>query len=224
MYSLPLYLIASMAGSFCLLTQFMSSQGSLSLVKISWIFLSKKDYLVFLTIFLNCFQSSILLVNLYFSRYWLQLLSHQLLKYLVILINFKFSFHILSMEWARVRMMFLSKLTFNRLLVSIELINLMSFSMKVFSSSLSLTIVHFLIWICTLMIGMVIVRGAWSDIRHYSSWIEWFLSFSELNWRNIKSRTELNSWLLLEYLVETWLIGSDRYKLKKSVISNNKSL
>jgi len=158
-----------MVGSFCLLTRFMSFQGLLSLLEISRIFLSKKNYLVFLTVFLNCFQSSILLVDLYFSRCQLQLLSHQLLECLVILTTFKFSFHILFMEWVRVRTGFLSKLTFNRSLILIELIDLMSSSMNIFSSSLSLTIICFLVWICSLTIGMVTVKGAWSDIRCHSS-------------------------------------------------------
>ena len=132
----------------------------------------KEESFGILDYFLNCFQLSMLLVNLYFSRCQLQLLFYQLLECLMILTTFKFSSHILSIEQARIRTIFSSKSTFNRLLVSIELIDLMSSSMKVFSSSLSLTIICFLVWIYTLIIGIVTVRKAWSDIRYHSGWME----------------------------------------------------
>ena len=51
----PLYLIISMAGSLCLLTQLISSQGLCFLLAISWILRSKKDYFVFLTVFQKAF-------------------------------------------------------------------------------------------------------------------------------------------------------------------------
>ena len=49
------YLIASIAGNFCLLTQFMSSQGLQLLLATSWILILKNDLLVDLTAFLNDF-------------------------------------------------------------------------------------------------------------------------------------------------------------------------
>ena len=49
-----LYLIASIAKSFYLLTQFMSSHGPYLLLAISWIFWSKNKCFVLLTILLNC--------------------------------------------------------------------------------------------------------------------------------------------------------------------------
>ena len=52
----PLCLIASMAGSFLLLIQFISSHGPRFLFTISWILSSKKDLLMSLTTFLNFFQ------------------------------------------------------------------------------------------------------------------------------------------------------------------------
>ena len=58
---LPLKWITSIAGILYYLTQFMSSQGPLLLFVISWIFKSKKLHFVFLTVFLNFFQSSICL-------------------------------------------------------------------------------------------------------------------------------------------------------------------
>ena len=57
-HSWSLYLMASTAGNLCLLTQFMSSQGSHFLLVISWILRSKKVHLVNLTVFLKAFQSS----------------------------------------------------------------------------------------------------------------------------------------------------------------------
>ena len=55
MYSLPLYLIASIAGSFLFLTQFISSYGPFFLFKISCILLSKNSCLETLTAFLKNF-------------------------------------------------------------------------------------------------------------------------------------------------------------------------
>ena len=56
--SQSLYLITSIAGSFYLLTQFMSSQGSCFLLAISWILRSKNKHFVFLTVLQKVFQSS----------------------------------------------------------------------------------------------------------------------------------------------------------------------
>ena len=63
-YGWPSCLIASVAGSFLFLTQFISSHGLQLLFAISWILLSKKVCLVSLTVFLNVFQFSRLLVVL----------------------------------------------------------------------------------------------------------------------------------------------------------------
>ena len=57
-----LCLMASMAGSLHLLIQFISFQGPQLLFTTSWIFVSKKDLLTFLTTFLKLFQLSRLLV------------------------------------------------------------------------------------------------------------------------------------------------------------------
>ena len=65
------YLIALIADSLHLLTQFMSSQGPWLLLAISWILISKKALLVFLTTFLKDFQSSRFLDILYLSKNWL---------------------------------------------------------------------------------------------------------------------------------------------------------
>jgi len=58
-YDYPLNWFASMTSNLCFLTKFIRSQGLLFLDVISWIFSSKKDFLVFLTAFLNIFQSEI---------------------------------------------------------------------------------------------------------------------------------------------------------------------
>ena len=91
-HSWLLYLIASITSNLHLLTQFMSSQEPCFLFKISWILRSKNWHFIFLTVLWNCFQSSKLFDNLYLSKSQLQLSSHQLLEYLVMLITFKFFF------------------------------------------------------------------------------------------------------------------------------------
>jgi len=53
MHSLLLYWIASIAGSLCFLTQFMSFQGLQFLLAIFWIFKLKKSHFVFWTVPLN---------------------------------------------------------------------------------------------------------------------------------------------------------------------------
>ena len=55
-YGWPSYLMALMAGSFHLLIQFINSHGPWLLFATSWIFVSKKDLLVFLMTILNFFQ------------------------------------------------------------------------------------------------------------------------------------------------------------------------
>ena len=151
--------MALIAGILHLLTHFMSSQGLLFLLVISWIFWLKKKCLAFLTILLNCFQSLICLVDLYILRLHLQLLFHQLLECLVILTIFKCFSHVLFIEWVRLRTLISSESLFKRSLILTELITLMSSSINDFSLSLFLTIIYFLVWKYSLIIGMVIVRG-----------------------------------------------------------------
>jgi len=71
-----LYLMDSIVGNLCLLTQFISSQGPHFLLAISWILSSKKIHFVDLTMLLNTFQFSKFLVVLYLFRARLQLLFH----------------------------------------------------------------------------------------------------------------------------------------------------
>ena len=64
-----LYHKASIAGSFCFLTQFMSFQDIWFFKATSWILSLKNNYFVFLTVFLNTFQLSICLDILYFASF-----------------------------------------------------------------------------------------------------------------------------------------------------------
>jgi len=61
-------------------------------------------------------------------------------------------------------------------------------------------------------------------MRYHSEWIEYVFSSEESQWRNIKSMTKFELLALSEYLVETWLIGYDRLKLKESVNAKRSSL
>jgi len=139
-----LYLIASTAGSFCFLTQFMRSHSPPFLFMISWIFWSKNECFILLTVFLNFFQSSKLLVNLYFLRSLLQFKSYQLFECMVILTIFKFLSYVSSMMLASKLTTFSNNSTLVKLFVSIALISLIKLLMKDFSFSLPLMIDCFL--------------------------------------------------------------------------------
>ena len=66
--------------------------------------------------------------------------------------------------------------------------------------------------------NMEMERGAWSNKRCQSRWIEcWLISF-DLYWRNMRSMTEFNSPAVSEYLVGQELVGDKRVRLKESVI------
>ena len=151
-HSYPLYLIALIAGSLCLWTQFISSQGLHFLLEISWILRLKKECLVFLTILLNCFQSSNFLEVLYMLRSLLQLVSHQLLECTVILTTFEFLAQILSKELVNS----LTMLSRWAMLPMSDVLMLLSDSvsslMKVCSLLLSLMIERFLVWACLLQL------------------------------------------------------------------------
>ena len=111
MHSWLLKCIASVAGRFLLLTQFMSSQGLYFLLVISLIFLSKKFCFIFLTILLNLFQSSSCWVCLYVSKSLWQLSFHHILEYLVMLITLECLCYILSILFVNNWMMVLRDLT-----------------------------------------------------------------------------------------------------------------
>jgi len=141
-----LYLIISIASRLHLLTQFMRAQSPQPLLVISWIFRLKNACFVFLTIYLNCFQSLICFDDLYFSISLLQLAFYQLFDHLVILTVFECWAHKISMAWVMDWTELLREVVSVMLKVSITLKDLISSLMNFFFSSLSLIIVCFLVW------------------------------------------------------------------------------
>jgi len=71
---------------------------------------------------------------------------------------------------------------------------------------------------------IVMVRGAWSNIRCQSECIKWLFNLLEPLWRNMRSMTEFESLTLSKYLVGTWLVGLDKSRLNKSAIIRRSSL
>ena len=66
--------------------------------------------------------------------------------------------------------------------------------------------------------GMVIVRGAWSEERQLSGWIKCRSSSLDPYRRNIRSITKFTSSTVSKYLVEQGLVGVDKAKLNESAI------
>ena len=160
--------MASTAERFLFLIQFISSHGPLDLNKISWIFWSKKECLVFFTVFLNCFQSAKLLIDLWFSRSLLQFISHQLFECLEILTIFEFFSQALSIVVMKELTAFSSNLISVRIEVLIDKMLLIKSLMNTFPSALLLAIVCFLLWICRSLNRVEMVRGAWSNDNLHS--------------------------------------------------------
>jgi len=74
------------------------------------------------------------------------------------------------------------------------------------------------------IMDMVMERGAWSEVRHQSGWMEcWLMSFDPYQ-RNIMSMVEFDSPAVSEYLVGQGLVGDERAKLKESAIIKRSSL
>jgi len=96
--------------------------------------------------------------------------------------------------------------------------------MKATSSSLSLIIECLVELMSSSTMGMGMVRGVLSDIRHQLGCIEWLFNLLEPLWRNMRSMTEFESLILFEYLVRTWLVGLDKSKLNESVTMRRSSL
>ena len=163
MHGWPLYLTTSITGNLPLLTQFMSFQGPCLLFKISWILRSKNCYFVFLAVLWNCFQSSKLFEDLYFFKSLLQLLSHQLLECLVMLMVFALFSQAILTTFVKLLMVW-SRLVISDIKEVLMLLNDdMRSLMNVTFSSLSLTIDHLLVLMCSSIMGMVIVRGTWLE-------------------------------------------------------------
>ena len=220
----PSYWIASIAGSLHFLTQFMRSYGPYFLLAISSILSSKKDLLVFLTIFLKLCQFSRLWERQYFSSDRQQSLFHHALECLVIFISLEFFHHDSSMldeiDWTTSSRV----LVFWIMVVFTFFVIWMTFSMNWFSSSLSFASDHYVCDILSLQMDTLTVIRAWSDKSLQFGWIQWQLNSGEEGWRNTKSRTELALWSLLENLVGTFLRGLEMSKENESTMSKRESL
>ena len=74
------------------------------------------------------------------------------------------------------------------------------------------------------MMDMVMERGAWSEVRCQSGWMEYWLMSFDLYLRNIRSMVEFDSSAISEYLVGQELVGDERAKLKEFAIIKRSSL
>ena len=96
--------------------------------------------------------------------------------------------------------------------------------MKATSSLLSLMIEYLVELMLFLTMGMVIVRGVWSDVRCQLGYIKWLFNLLDPLQKNIRSMTEFESLTLSEYLVRTWLVGLDKSRLNKLATIRRSSL
>jgi len=133
-----------MAGSLCFLTQFIRSHGYLFLDMISWIYSSKNDFLVLLTIPLNFFQSEIDLDVKYEFNSLPYSSFHQALEHLVILIYLEYFFQRFSVINTNSYTILSSDLVLCISEVSMLLTLFLSLLMKSFSSSLFLIMAYYL--------------------------------------------------------------------------------
>jgi len=148
----------------------------------------------------------------------LYFLFYQLFKYFVTLIIFEFFTYTLSMMLARSFTVFSKwdisdKFVMSRFLMD-AIISLINYS----SSSLFLMIDLFLELIFSSTIGIIVVRGMWLEVGYYLEWIKWLSSLVEPHQKNIRLMTEFKSFALSEYLIGTWLMEIDKFKLKESAI------
>ena len=98
------------------------------------------------------------------------------------------------------------------------LIESMSWVINLLFSLLFLTIVCFLVRICSSLIAILIVSRAWSEESLYSEWIIWLSNSNEFGQKNMRLITEFESLELLEYLVRTWLVDLDTHKFIESTM------
>ena len=121
------------------------------MLAISWIFWLKKLCLVFSTVLLKSFQSLIHLEILYFYRSLWQFSFHHALECFVILIIFEYLCYILSVLLAKVCIIFSRTSLLGIFSVLSLLMAPISSAMNLSSSLLFLTIIHFLVWIYSLV-------------------------------------------------------------------------
>ena len=173
-----------------------------------------------LTIFLNCFQSARLWVNLYFSKSLLQLKSHQLFECLEILMILEFLSQAYSTVLVNNSTIFFRTMVSDRLEVLMNTISLIKFLMNDFSSLLSLVIDC--LWFSEYSsIGIVIVRGVWSDNSLHSRWMVWLSNSTNPYLKNMRLMTKFELWSLSKYLVEIWLVGYNSSSKKESIMSKS---
>ena len=217
-HGLPLYLIASVAGRFLFLTQFISSQGPRLLFAISWILLSKKECLASLTVDLKDFQLSRLLDSLYLFRARLHKFDHYCLECLDIFDLFVFLDHIcLMIDPSRLTIWFRHS-TLSMFEVSSKLRFEMTSLMNSFSCLLPGVIMSFDDWMTSSQMGISIVRGAWSEDRWDLGRMVWWSNSMEPHQRNIRSMTEFDSPVVSENLVGPGLVGDNSVRSNESAI------
>ena len=158
-------------GSLHFLTQFISFHRLYFLLVILLILSLKKTYFVFLTIFLNLFQSSKLQHCWYLLISLQQSLFHYTLECLVMLTSLEYLNQVLSILIASVWMMFSRALILWIENVSIHLIIFVSFLIKWISSLLFLMRNYFFVGICLLEIEMLTVIGVWSEVNLQLEWM-----------------------------------------------------
>ena len=179
----------------------MSFQGPLFFSVISWISLSKKTCLIFLIILLNILQSSISFETLYFSGAFWQSSFHHDFECLVILTIFECLNQICLVLSANFCTIYSRTFLLEIHSISSLMIKSLSLTRKFISSSLFLTIICFLVWICSLIITILIVSEVWSKDNLHSGWIIWLSNSEEVSYRNIRSITEFKLFWLFKYLV-----------------------
>ena len=136
----------------------------------------------------------------------------------MILVHLAFFLHVCLIDTARVLTTFSSL----SLSVKLEVLRFLraaaSSLMNDSSSLLFFTIENLDVMMFSSVIEMVIVSEVWSEESRQSGWIKWLLSSEKPLHRNMRSMTELDSLSGVEYLVGTWLVGTNKSKLKESVI------
>ena len=176
----------------------------------------KNDFFVVLTVFLNDFQSLRLLNSLYLLRDRLQSSFHNFLECFIMFTFLALAFHTYSILAASKLIASSKDSWFKRFKVLRNLMIEETSLTNAFFSSLFFGSESFAVWTNSSSIEMVTVRGAWSEVSRQSRWIIWLLSSLNPLWRNIRSITESDSPIVLEYLVRTGLVGSKRSKLNES--------
>ena len=108
--------------------------------------------------------------------------------------------------------------------MSIFLITNETSLMKFFSSLLFFAIEDLNKPILSSSMAIVTERGAWSEVKHKSGWMELLLISVDPLYKNIRSMTKFNPISESEYLVGIQLVGNNSSRLKESAIIIRSSL